>query len=313
MGKIKILKPGLLSTIQDLGRVGYQQFGMPVSGAMDTHALQMANLLVGNKPSDACIEATLMGPEIEFMTDAQIGLAGALSDVTINNIPVDAFTNHLVKKGDVLKTDIFKQGSRLYIAIAGGFDVPVVMGSQSTYLRGKLGGYGGRALQEGDEIEIGKGRAICQRRLNPDCLLLPQNTNTINVIAAIESEAFTLAGITNFLSENYTVSSQSDRMGYRLNGPHIAHRHGADILSAGIANGTIQVPAHGEPIIMLADRQTIGGYTKIANVISADLPLLGQMKAGDKIRFKEVRLDEAHRLLREQNEMLLRAITAQNN
>ena len=194
------------------------------------------------------------------------------------------------------------------MALAGGIDVPLVMGSKSTYLRGKLGGYCGRALQQGDVIETGSSDKFQQRQINPDSFILPKETNKIRVIAAIESKSFTFNGIEKFLNEEYTVSSQSDRMGYRLNGPRIEHHEGADILSAGIANGTIQVPAHGEPIIMLADRQTVGGYTKIANVISTDLPLLGQLKAGDKIRFVEVRLDEAHRLMWEQKKNLERAV-----
>ncbi|MCT4590162.1 MAG: biotin-dependent carboxyltransferase family protein [Carboxylicivirga sp.] len=309
MGKIKILNPGLLSTIQDMGRVGYQQFGMPVSGAMDSNALQVANVLVGNAATEACIEATFLGPEIEFLADAEFAVAGAVADVFLNEQAVDAYHNHRVRQGDILKFGPVKEGCRLYIAVGGGIDVPKVMGSKSTYLRGQLGGYKGRALQQGDEIQIGVSEAFQKRQLNREALVFPKKHNHIRVIAAIENVAFTMKGLKAFLNETYTVSSQSDRMGYRLNGPRIDHVAGADILSAGIANGTIQVPAHGEPIIMLADRQTVGGYTKIANVISADLPLLGQLKAGDKIRFVEVRLDEAHRLLQEQNQQIISAVS----
>jgi len=308
MAKIRILKPGLLSTLQDMGRVGFQKFGMPVSGAMDTNALQIANLLVGNAPGEACIEATLMGPEIECLADGEMAVSGAMTDVFINQQAIDRHVNHQLRKGDVISFGPVRRGCRLYIAFAGGFDVPCVMGSKSTYLRGKLGGYKGRVLQQGDEIKLGAVTQYKKRRLMNDGPRLPNPVNNIRIIAAAESKAFTFNGIEKFLNEIYTVSAQSDRMGYRLTGPPVKHLQGADILSAGIANGSIQVPAHGEPIIMLADRQTIGGYTKIANVISIDLPLLGQLKAGDEIRFVEVRLDEAHQLMQEQKRYINSAV-----
>ncbi|RKD90451.1 5-oxoprolinase subunit C family protein [Mangrovibacterium diazotrophicum] len=308
MRKIRIIQKGLLTTIQDAGRLGYQQYGMPVSGAMDLVSLRLANLLVGNSPDEACLETTFLGPEIEFLADAEIAVCGAETDLRLNGSPIALNCNHRICRGDMLKLGTCKRGLRNYIAFAGGLDVPVVMGSKSTYLRGKLGGWQGRALENGDVLPLGEARPFQQRSLtdNPTCL--PQPTNEIRIIAGSEVTAFTREGLQIFLNCTYTVSPQSDRMGYRLSGPPVAHKTGADILSSGIANGTIQVPSHGEPIIMLADRQTVGGYTKIANAISADLPLLGQMRPGDCMRFIEVKTEEAQRLLQDQIDRVKAAV-----
>jgi len=304
MRKVRIIQAGLLSTVQDAGRHGYQQYGMPVSGAMDAVSLQIANRLVGNAPDEACIETTLLGPEMEFLADAEVAVCGAECELWINGQFVELNRNHALKKGDVLKVGTARKGMRSYLAFAGGLDVPVVMGSKSTYLRGKLGGFKGRALKAGDEIDLGEARPFRQRSLRSNPICLPAEMNEIRVIAGSEASAFTQTGLTTFLNETFSISPQSDRMGYRLTGPKVEHRSGADILSSGIANGTIQVPAHGEPIIMLADRQTVGGYTKIANVITVDLPLLGQMRPGNQLRFREIQTVEAQQLLIEQSGIL---------
>lgn len=308
MRKIRIINKGLLSTLQDAGRFCYQQFGMPVSGAMDVVSLQTANRLVGNAPTEACLETSLLGPEIEFLAAAEIAVCGAETEISINGQPVSANTNHEVKAGDILKLGTSKRGLRNYLAIAGGFDVPLVMGSKSTYLRGKLGGFEGRALQNGDELLLGPEQAFVHRRIQRPLLHLPDAENEIRFIPTSEASAFTQEGLKAFLSGEYSISPQSDRMGYRLSGPKIAHKSSADILSSGIANGSIQVPSHGEPIIMLADRQTVGGYTKIGNVISVDLPLLGQMRPGEKLRFREISTEKAQQLLAEREELLKAAV-----
>ncbi len=304
MSTIRIHQPGLLTTIQDLGRFGYQQYGMPIAGAMDTHSMRLANYLVGNSSGEACLEATLLGPEIEFLADSCIGICGGVAPTTINPNPVELNRTLFVKKGEVLRFDMMRSGCRLYIAFAGGIKVPKVMGSKSTYLRGKIGGFNGRKLESGDEIEVG-GKTVHEIRTIPsECLLPLQSIQNIRIISGPEINRFTFEGIQAFLNSEYSISPQSDRMGYRLSGSKITHNNRADILSSGLANGAIQVPSHGEPIIMLADHQTVGGYTRIANVITVDLPILGQMKAGDKIRFKEVKLDEGHDLLGRYQQML---------
>ncbi len=305
MGTIRIHNPGLLTTVQDLGRFGYQQFGMPVAGAMDTYSLKLANYLVGNHRGEACLEASIMGPEIEFLADALIAVCGAEAPLLLNDLEIEMNTSLQIQKGDVLRFGMIKKGCRLYISFAGGIDIPILMGSKSTYLRANIGGFHGRALKLGDELSIGDApRKFVQRSLKPMDLLPIKTHQHIRFIAGSEISRFSFEGIKTFLNSDYTISPKSDRMGYRLSGAKIEHKDGADIISSGISNGAIQVPADGEPIIMLADHQTVGGYTKIANVITVDLPLLGQMKAGDTIHFSEIRLNEAQALLKAESQQL---------
>lgn len=303
MGKIKIINPGLLSSIQDTGRYGYQQYGMPVAGAMDTDALQLANWCVGNQADEACIESTILGAVIEFQFDTCIALCGAKTQAKINGEFSEMNRSILIKAGDQLEMGNVQSGCRIYLAIAGGFNIPELMNSKSTYLRGKFGGYEGRALATGDELEINQTNKQLKRVLAQDLITDYASYTQIRVTAGAEVKRFTQEGIRSFLCSTYTLSPQSDRMGYRLSGTKIEHADGADIISSGIATGAIQVPGHGEPIIMMADHQTVGGYTKIANVIAADLPLLGQMKPGDKIKFKEVSLEKAQNILIEKQQI----------
>ncbi len=305
MATIKIINPGLFTTVQDLGRYGFQQFGMPVTGAMDSYSLKLANLLVGNKPGEACLEATFTGPEIEILKDTIIAVTGAETCLTINDLQVNINCNYQLKAGDFVKIGSVTKGCRIYIAFAGGIDVPVVMNSKSTYLRAYMGGFIGRALNAGDILKTGPSSLKVKIRSIPSELLLNLNdVQNLRVIGGSEVNDFNFEGVKTFLTSTYSISNQSDRMGYRLSGPKIEHKEGADIISSGICNGAIQVPGDGQPIIMLADRQTVGGYTKIANVITADLPLLGQMKPGDKINFTQFHLEQAHQALKEQEEKL---------
>lgn len=299
-----MINPGLLSSLQDGGRYGYQEYGMPVAGAMDTYSLVLANWCVGNNPYEACIEATVLGPEIEFLHAATIAVCGASVSVYINGSESDMNRSLFLNKGDNLSFGNTIQGSRIYIAIAGGFNVPVIMGSKSTYLRGKIGGFKGRALMAEDKLEFNESDIVRKRSIPIEYLPEFNALAEIRIISGPEINTFTMEGIQNFLCSTYKVSPQSDRMGYRLNGSKIQHHHSADIISSGLSNGAVQVPGHGEPIIMLADHQTIGGYTRIANVISADLPILGQMMPGNSIRFKEVKLEVAQQLFREQSQKL---------
>lgn len=302
MGKIKFINSGMLTSIQDFGRYGYQKFGMPVSGAMDTHSMQLANWLVGNDRNEACFETTYLGPEIKFLTNTTIAISGALVHATVNGNPVRMNSTIQISEGDTLVMGAVKKGMRSYLSVAGGISVPEIMGSKSTYLRGKIGGIDGRKIENGDEIKIGKNPSMKYKEVPAPLLFLYPSIQTIRVIRGTEFDRFTVEGFDTFLNSKYSVSNENDRMGYRLSGPAIKHKDGADIISSGIVNGSIQVPGHGEPIIMMADHQTVGGYTKIANVISVDLPILAQMKAGDKVKFKEIKLEEAQDLLAKENQ-----------
>ena len=303
---IKIKKPGPLTTVQDKGRYGYQKFGMPVAGVMDGFSFKMANLLLGNGANDAVLEFTFQGPEIEFTEDNIIAITGANAQPKINGRKVSMWRTLYVTKGSLLSFSGLKSGFRGYIAFKGGIDLPQVMGSRSTYLRGSIGGYEGRKLKEGDllktDFSVDKQPSFKVRRL-PDIYIPQYKDKKIRVIMGPQDDYFTAKGIKQFLTEEYRITSQADRMGYRLKGPVIEHKKGADIISDGIAPGAIQVPGHGNPIIMLADRQTTGGYTKIASVISVDLNKLVQMKPGRKICFEKISIEKAHKLLEKQNKI----------
>jgi antagonist of KipI len=303
MAEIYIRSAGLLSTIQDCGRNGFQRFGMPVSGAMDTFSLHLANLLVGNPLCAAAIETTLTGPEMAFSSDVAIAICGADSGATLNDQPVKMYETIYVKKEDVLKFSGLRSGCRTYIAFAGGIEVPLVMGSRSTYLRAKTGGIDGRALITGDKISLGKIKGKIPKRKIPFAMIPDYESNEpIKVIAGPEAKSLDFEGIRNFLTTEYIVSGQSDRMGLRLDGLPIKSKNGNhDIISAGISPGTIQLPGNGQPIILMADRQTTGGYLRIANVITTDLHRIAQLKPGDKIRFQEIRLEIAHLILAKRN------------
>lgn len=301
MGKMRIIKAGALTTIQDLGRTGFQQYGMPVAGAMDSRSLRCANWLVGNPSGEACLECTLTGSTIEFLTDSVIAITGAQIPVLINDKHQKQDRSLSVKKGDVLSFGTLEKGLRFYIAFAGGIDVPMVMNSKSTYLRAKVGGYNGRKIMDGDEISIGEfsGR-IKKKKLPKDILPLLETSFTARILPGPEVNSFSFQGIKTFLTEEYVISPASDRMGYRLSGKPIEHLQGADIVSSGIPPGSIQVTGDGQPIIMMADRQTIGGYTKIATVFGPDISVLAQMKPGDRIRFREITLQEAQEIIRQE-------------
>jgi len=299
MAVIFIESPGFYTTVQDHGRYGYQRYGMPVSGAMDTYSLILANLLVGNPPGAAVLEATFTGPEIMIISKTAIAITGADMGPLKNGVPVTMNMTIKVKDGDLISFAGLTSGCRTYIAFAGGIDVPQVMGSRSTYLRARLGGYQGRILKTGDQLQLGVPAEKLIIKKVPTELLTKFKTNaTLRIIKGPEYNRFTTEGIFNLLSTEYTVTDQSDRMGYRLSGALINHdSSGADILSAGISPGTIQVPGNGQPVILMADRQTTGGYTRIANVISADLSVAAQLIPGNLVRFSEITAGDAHELL----------------
>ena len=287
---ITVLNPGLMTTVQDQGRIGYQQFGVSVSGVMDPRGAAVANMLVGNDEKEAVLECTMMGPQLQFNQTNCIAITGGDLMPTIDGKPVPNYTAIKVEAGQVLKFTMPKTGCRAFIAFAGGLDIPEVMGSRSTYMKDKIGGLEGRKLQKDDVIGFRAPKAEL-KNMNFRSMaseFVPRKEYTIRVVLGPQDDYFTDAGIQTFLSQVYTVTAEFDRMGCRLEGEAIAHKDGGDIISDGIAFGAIQVPSSGKPIIMLGDRQTTGGYTKIANVISADFRILAQLKQGDKVRFEQV-------------------------
>lgn len=296
----RVIKGGLLTTVQDLGRNGYQAQGFNVNGVMDRRAFRIANLLLDNPENEAVLECTLIGPTLEFTAPMIISITGGDFRPEINDEEVPMYTALYVAEGDVLKLGSARSGRNCYIAFSNYLKVPVVMGSRSTNLKCRIGGFKGRKLEDGDYIETRITRRIYLPTFLSRTLPLKEyeeNKATIRVILGPEEEIFSKKGIKNFLETEYTVGAEFDRMGMRLEGTYIESKRGSDIISDGIALGSIQVPSHGKPIILLADRQTTGGYGKIATVISVDLPKLVQRRMDDKIRFVAVTVEEAQRLL----------------
>jgi len=298
--EIKIVDPGMKAFVEDLGRYGYQRYGVSVSGVVDEFASRVANFLVGNPPDAAVIEITLKGISLEFSGDAVFAMTGSPCAYTLNGKPLELWQSHSAKAGDLLAGDFTTEGLRNYLAVAGGMDVPVIMGSHSTNLRGRFGGFEGRELRKGDSLKTGIVTAAPPlRALKAEHI--PRYTMEIDVrvIPGPQDAAVTEAGMKTFLSSPYKVSFDSDRMGIRLAGEKIEHVMAADIISDGIAFGSVQVPGDGQPIIMLAERQTTGGYCKIATAITADRSRLAQARPKCVIRFHKVSLEESLEALKE--------------
>ena len=296
METIKILDAGLLTTVQDLGRYGFQRYGVSASGVMDEYSAKIANKLVGNKVGEAVLETTLKGVQIEFLQNTAVAITGGNCDVTLNGTKIELWQSYLVNRGDILKMGICRSGLRNYLAFAGGIDVPIIMNSKSTNLKAKVGGFNGRKLMTGDILSVGVGSLETPLTLNKYYIPTYSKDIKVGVILGQQDDYFTEAGIKTFLNETYTVTQESDRMGIRVSsvsGATIEHKNGADIISDGITFGAIQVPGSGQPIVMMADRQTTGGYTKIGNVISSDLAKLAQATPGTKVKFVEYTLEQA--------------------
>ncbi len=291
----RVIKPGLLTTIQDLGRYGFQQYGIVASGVMDPFSMQIANLLVGNRKEEAVLEITMTGPTLEALDDILVAICGGNLSPTVDGQEIKMWKSFLMTKGQLLSFSSPQNGARAYLSVGGGFDIPYVLGSKSTYLKGKIGGYKGRALQK-EDILYGEGfvnRKLAGRKLKDEEIPKYSNKVNIRVILGPHIDYFTKEGVNVFLSSVYTVTQQSDRMGYRLTGPKIEHKDTADIISDAIPFGGIQVPANGEPIILMADRQTTGGYTRIGTVVSVDIPLLGQILPGHQVSFSSITVENA--------------------
>lgn len=304
----QVIKPGLLTTFQDLGRTGYQEYGVVVAGAMDDFSLQIANLLVGNQRDDAGLEVTMMGPVLKVIEDSVIAITGGNLSPRVNGQPAPMWKSFEVKEGQLVEFGQPMEGIRSYISVAGGFDLPAVMGSNSTYLKAKIGGLNGRALEKEDILYGNEDvHPVTGRSLHYDEIPKYQKEVTVRVVLGPHQDAFTDEAIKTFLSSNYEITPQSDRMGFRLKGPELTHKTTADIISEAIPLGGIQVPANGQPIILMADRQTTGGYTRIATVISTDISLLAQAAPGAVVRFEEVSVEGAQEVY-QGRESLLRVL-----
>jgi antagonist of KipI len=301
----QLLMPGLFTTVQDLGRYGYLRYGVPISGAMDTFSLVAANSLVGNSLNDACLEITLVGPELQALARTQIALTGGDISPRINDKDVSMWQTLTVQEGDVVSFGKMKSGCRAYVSIRGGIDAPIVLGSKSTYVRGSFGGISGRQLKTGDIIEGSDTHLLNYEYLMPE-ESMPQLTDKFraNVILGPQADMFTDSGIDTLLSNSYRVALEADRMGYRLQGPTIEHKAKADIVSDALLPGSVQVPKNGQPILIMRDAQTTGGYAKIAVVISSDLDMLGQAKPKDPVEFVKTTTSQAYASLIERQKRL---------
>ncbi len=287
-------RAGPLATVQDLGRPGWQHLGVPVSGALDALALRLANLLVGNPEGAAALEVTLGGFEAEFTSDTRFAVVGPGGAARLNGVPVASWESHRAQPGDRLA--LGPTATREVIAVAGGVAVPEVLGSRSTYLRGGFGGFEGRALRAGDELPLGRPTGAPRGPVPGGLRPATGDPSPLRVVWGPQADRFTPEARAAFGAASYRVSERADRMGCVLEGPRLTHLGGADLVSEGIAPGSIQVPGDGLPLVLLADRPTVGGYTKIATVAGVDLPRLAQALPGAEVRFAPVTLWEAREL-----------------
>ena len=305
---IRILDAGPQTTVQDLGRAGQMRYGIPPSGPVDRLAFVLANRLVGNPDTAAALECTLIGPRFEITAAGAISVTGADMPASVNGQAAAGWTTIAVKPGDVVKLGAARTGVRSYVGFAGGLDVPLVLGSRSTYLRGRVGGLEGRALKKGDQLDVFPSAPVRRRRVAQRAIPDYTGEPTIRAVLGPQDDRFTAEGLQALFAGRYEVLPQSDRMGSRLRGPRIAHARGHDIISDGIALGSIQVPGDGQPIVLLVDRQSTGGYTKVATICSSDIWRVGQARPGQSLRFQPIGVEEAHRRLRESDTALETAV-----
>lgn len=291
-----ILQAGPMTTIQDAGRFGLMEYGIGQSGVMDYQSYIQVNQLVGNDKNEAVLEMTLMGSEILFDEETLIAYTGADMQAKLDEVPIERGRAYLIQKGQRLKFGMAKSGVRAYLAIAGKMQVPVIINSKSTNLKCKMGGLDGRKLQNGDELKVQvrkyskkKTEKLLKKQMEPTDY---EEKKMIRVVLGPQDDCFSEEGIKTFLSEDYIVSMESDRMGIRMEGPKIEGKGKTDIVSDGIVFGSIQVTSAGLPIVMMADHQTTGGYAKIATVIKEDLPKLAQARPGDHVVFQKVEIEE---------------------
>ncbi|PHD55307.1 biotin-dependent carboxyltransferase family protein [Bacillus wiedmannii] len=312
---VEVLHAGMFTTVQDLGRSHYQQYGVPVGGAMDQSALRMINMLVGNEENEAGLEMTIMGPKLLIKKTTLLAIGGANMEPLLNGKRIPLWRPILAEEGSMLCFGKVKSGCRAYVTFAGGIHIDRTMGSKSTYIRAAIGGIEGRMLKKGDYFQIGTHTEMashCIQNLQNDernktkwvisSSILPQykKYSKLRVITDFEYDQFTEESIQAFFTKEYKVSNYADRMGYRVEGEVLNRVEEKGILSSPVTFGTIQVPNGGQPIILMADRQTTGGYPRMGNIISVDLPLLAQLKPGDYVSFEKITLEEAEQLYIEQ-------------
>lgn len=305
MKLLKILRPGPLSTIQDLGRSGYGQYGIPTAGAMDAWALQVANLLVGNPRYATGLEMTLKGIKAEVLARTSLCITGGSGINTLNGRAIDNWWTFIVEPGDILDLGVITHGCRAYLSVSGELDVPKVLGSSSTYLPALLGGLNGKALSRDDLLSCQPiSKRSPPRRLSANLIPHYSDVCTLRIVPGLHRELFPPETLNLFYSTVYKVTAQSNRMGYRLQGHALSPEKSAALVSDTVVFGAIQVPPDGQPIILAADHQTTGGYPVIGVVSSVDFSALAQLRPGQRIRFRPISLDEAQALYREQERIL---------
>ena len=320
---LEILKPGLSTTVQDLGRPGYYHLGIPLSGGMDRYALAAANLIVGNDEGDAVLEAVFMGPEIRFTADATVAVAGAELPPKVDGVEQPTWTAFPVKAGQVLSFGFLKAGARAYIAVAGGIDVPVVLGSRSTYVLGALGGHEGRPLKAGDSLPVGAPkRAAKAGAAVPEALRRPlAATPVLRMLPGLYWHRITAAAGTRFFEDTWKVAPEADRIGYRFRGgrplefvpreqPFGAGSDPSNIVDSCYPYGSIQVPGGTEPIVLHRDAVSGGGYFMVGTVISADMDLIGQLQPHTPSRFEPIEMADALAARHDRAAMLARLAAA---
>ena len=300
-----VIFPGPRTMIQDKGRLGYQNSGFAPSGFMDRVGSRMANVLVDNEDSEAVLEFCLVGPILRFDEDVNLAVCGGDFGIDVDGTVNPAAKAVHVPAGATVRITTGKVGTYGSLAVGGGLDIPEVMGSRSTNLRCGIGGYKGRTLMAGDVIGLrdpANGKRDLSWRWMPERRLVSfedPGITKVRVIRGPQEDMFTEEGIQTFYSSSYMISSHSDRMGFRLHGPAVESVSGCDIITDGIVNGSVQITGTGEPIVMMADRQTTGGYAKIASIINVDIPLFAQLRPGQMVQFERCTIDEAQRLIRE--------------
>ncbi len=304
-GFVRVVKPGLLTSVQDLGRYGYQASGVPVAGPMDTFSHRLANQLLGNDAADATLEVTLIGPELVVDATTSIAICGAQFEVACDDRPVPVGESFVVQRGQRLRFGRILQGARAYLAIAGGFQVEPVLGSRATHLVSRMGGLQGRALAAGDLLPVADNQVRPVRR-SAGLMLPSKGRALLRVMPGPQADWFDADAMKTIAGVSFRISPQSNRMGYRLQGPPLRRVRDGELISEPLGIGAIQVPAAGEPILLMADRQTAGGYPKIGYVIAADLPLAGQLAPGDFIEFHLCSREEAVAALIARERQLLR-------
>ena len=304
--KVIVARSGFLTSVQDVGRTGFREFGVSAGGALDPFALRVANLVVGNDEAAAGLEITFGGLQLHFQEERIVAWCGGEFDVRVGSTALPVGHAALARAGDELKFGRSEIGCRAWLAISGGINVPIVLSSRSTDLRANFGGFNGRALRDGDVLPlVQKPRStpaatgISSWTAPHDWVSPAKHEPTLRFVRGVDWNRFSASTLQHFMNELFAVSSDSDRMGVRIDGPELKREDNVDLISEAVAPGTIQVPPSGKPILLLGDCQTIGGYPKIAHVITVDFGIAAQLRAGDRVRFSEVSLADAHHLLLE--------------